>query len=233
MKIAIMQPYLFPYIGYFQLINAVDIFVIYDDVQYIKRGWINRNRILMNGEPTLFTFSVKGGSRNDRIEDKLFSSEFEKEKIKFQKTIQFAYKKAPYYSEVMEIIDRIMACEEVNLSRFITNQLYVLSDYFNFNTKFYVSSRLEKTVGLTSEEKLIDICKTLKADNYINPIGGIELYSKDSFMNKGITLSFLQSKISPYSQFNFTFSPFLSILDVMMFNPREKISNMIREYILI
>jgi predicted HNH restriction endonuclease len=176
-SIAVMQPYLFPYIGYFQLINAVDKFVIYDDVNYIKKGWINRNNIIINKQKALFTISLAGASQNKLINEIDISDNFEK----LLKTIQFSYSKAPYFRQTYEILNKIVSFENRNLSLFITNSLETILDYLNIDTEILLSSNLNKDSGLKGQVKIMSICKELNAETYVNPIGGIDLYDKEYF----------------------------------------------------
>lgn len=220
-----MQSYFFPYIGYFQLIHAVDKFVIYDDVNYIKQGWINRNRILLNGKEFLITLKLdKAGSfkliNNINIIDN---------KTKMLKTIKQAYCKAPYFSEVFSLLEKIFHCKEQNLSKFLINSIVLLCKYLDINTKILISSDFKKDNKLKGEAKVIHICKLLKADQYINAIGGMELYSKENFKKEGIDLKFIKSKPVKYEQFDNEFVTSLSIIDVLMFNHVSKVNNFLNE----
>ncbi|MFT5214586.1 MAG: hypothetical protein ACI9WV_002317, partial [Patiriisocius sp.] len=139
MKIAIMQPYLFPYIGYFQMINAVDHFVFYDDVNFINRGWINRNRILVNGKDTFITVPLIKASQNKKINEiNLFFDE--KMKKKMILTIELAYKKAPYYNQVIEIIKKIVNADISNIGEYAANSIITLCNYLKIETSFSYSS---------------------------------------------------------------------------------------------
>ncbi|MBE6062867.1 MAG: hypothetical protein E7207_04745 [Clostridium butyricum] len=233
MKIGIMQPYLFPYIGYFQLIKSVDKFVVCDDVQYIKQGWINRNRILINGQPKLFVFSLKKGHQALKINERYFGSNFKSEKDKFLKTIKYSYKRAPYYNKVISLLLDILNCDiDIDISKYICNSLKILCGVFNINTKFLISSQITKDNKLKCQDKVIDIVKKLDGDVYINSIGGKKLYSKENFKNNNIDLFFVKNNNIRYKQYEDEFVPNLSIIDVMMFNSIEKIKGMLNEYIL-
>lgn len=233
MKLAIMQPYLFPYIGYFQLMNAVEKFVIHDDVQYIKGGWINRNRIQVNNKDHLFTFSLKKDSSLKNINSRLFSDHFIKEQANFLKIIQNTYKKAPYFCDTYSLISNIFKDKELNISKFITNSLRLICDYLNINTSFYISSELKKNNKLKSQERVINICETLKADIYINLIGGKALYSKEIFSKHNISLFFLKPKDIKYGITKKQFIPNLSIIDILMFSSVKEIKKMLEQYELI
>jgi hypothetical protein len=228
-SIAVMQPYLFPYIGYFQLINAVDKFVIYDDVNYINKGWINRNNIIINKQKALFTISLAGASQNKLINEIDISDNFEK----LLKTIQFSYSKAPYFRQTYEILNKIVSFENRNLSLFITNSLETILDYLNIDTEILLSSNLNKDSGLKGQVKIMSICKELNAETYVNPIGGIDLYDKEYFDNNGVDLFFIETGYLQYNQFSSEFEPCLSILDVMMHNSPQNIKQMLNEFVLL
>ena len=227
-----MQPYFFPYIGYFQLINAVDKFVFYDDVNYIKGGWINRNNILLNGKKKYFTLNLKESSSFKRINQIFIVSRTEK----LIKTINQSYSKAPYFKQVFPIIEEIIL--NINNSSFISEiaaiSVIKTSEYLGLKPIFEISSdKYYETKSLEKSERLIKICKLNNTDTYINAVGGKELYKKESFINDKIDLFFLQSKITEYEQFGNDFIPYLSIIDVMMFNSPEVIHKMLNNYELI
>jgi len=192
MKLAIMQPYLFPYIGYFQLIKVVDKFVILDDVNFIKKGWINRNRILVNRREYLFSVPLKHASQNKLIKDVQISNEIDW-KNKLIKTIELSYKKAPYFNEVIMLIKDIILYDEDNLSKYILNSLIQLNKYLAIATKIVPTSVIYNNSHLTGQKKIIDICLQENATHYINTIGGKELYDLNIFANHGIKLSFIKS----------------------------------------
>jgi hypothetical protein len=229
MKLGIMQPYLFPYIGYWQLIKEVDTYVVYDDVAYIVRGWINRNNLLVNGEKRLFTISLKTASPNKLINEIEILDDF----TRFIKTIEHNYSKAPYYENVIKIILQISAFNKSNLALFITNSIRIICNYLNIKTNIVLSSSLKKDNSLKGKEKIISICKQLDADEYYNSIGGIELYKREDFINNNISLYFLKPELIPYKQFKNDFIPGLSIIDVMMFNSVETINGMLDDFELV
>jgi hypothetical protein len=222
-----MQPYLFPYIGYFQLIHAVDTFVVFDDVNFIKRGWINRNNILMNGKSHLFTMELEGSSQNKLINqiDILERNE------KLLRSIQCCYSKAPYFRQVFPVIEDILNQKESNLASFLDYQLRVICNFFSISPKWHISSSLRKDTSLRGQDKILALCEELHATHYINLLGGKELYDRQSFVTRGIELSFIQPKLITYLQFNNEFVPQLSIIDVMMFNSLESIqSSLLKSY---
>lgn len=221
-----------PYIGYWQLLNAVDQYVIYDDVNFIKGGWINRNRMLMNNQPKLFNIQMQGASPNKLINEvQVFTNDVWKKKL--LKTIESSYCKAPYYDEVYPVIKEIIICDENNLAKYIENSIRKICEYLNINTKLIVSSSIDKDINLKGQDKVINICKILGADEYYNAIGGQELYSYSDFEKQGIKLRFLDTDKIEYNQFNDNFVSNLSIIDVMMFNSIDEIKIMLEEYKLI
>lgn len=232
MKVAIMQPYILPYIGYFQLINAVDIFVVYDDVNYIKKGWVNRNTILVNGKVFLFSIPLKKVSQNKFI-NQIDIDENLGWRTDLLKTITLSYKKAPFFAEVFPIIEDIITQKENNLAKFITYSLREICNFLSIETTIMISSAIDKNNDLTGQDKIIEICKKLQADNYINAIGGMEMYDKDIFIKHNISLNFIKSNPIIYSQFKNEFIPWLSIIDVMMLNSPERIKDHLSKYELI
>jgi len=228
-----MQPYFFPHIGYFQLVNAVDHFIFYDDVNYIKRGWINRNRILLNGEDVLITVPLIKASQNKLIKEiDVFFDQKMKDKLIF--TIEGAYSKAPYYSEVEGLIKEIIYADITNISEYSANSVISLSNYLEVDTSFEFSSGISpESKGLPRADRLISISKDLQADQYINSIGGQALYEKEYFQSKGIHLSFLDSYPEPYAQFNGEFVSDLSIIDVLVFNNKTVVMEFLNKYKLV
>jgi len=231
MKLGIMQPYVFPYIGYFQLINAVDQFVIHDDAQWIKGGWINRNRILVQGKPVYITLPLQNDSTLLNINQRQLSADIEKQKEKIIRQIEGSYRKAPRFGPVMGVVRECLAYPERNVSEFIVNSLRVCCAYLGIHTPFVLSSQLDKRDELHGQDRVLDINVGMKASHYINPIGGIELYDKERFADRGLRLSFIKARDVAYGQMGSgEFVPFLSIIDVMMFNSRRDISEMLKEY---
>lgn len=229
MKLGIMQPYFLPYIGYFQLIHSVDKFVIYDDVNFINRGWINRNNILVNGNAQLFTISLHKASQNKLINEIEIVDNFQK----FLRTVEIAYRKAPYFDVVYELLKRIVMYPDKQVAKFILNSLREISVYLQLDTEFLMSSSIEKNNLNHGQVKIMEICQLLGADVYINPKGGQELYDKSYFTEHRVQLYFIDPMFSSYKQFKNNFIAGLSILDVLMFNSKESISEMLDNYRLI
>jgi len=233
MKLGAMQPYLFPYIGYYQLISAVDKYVIDDNVQYIQRGWINRNRILIQGKAHFFIFSIKGkrqAAHTLKINERFFSDAFEQEKQMFFKKLHHAYSRAPYYGPVIDLIHDIMRFPETNIAKFITRSIIGVCRYLQITTPFYLASQIPNPQGLRAADRVIDMNKRMSATQYINAIGGVPLYSRSQFAQHGIKLNFLKTREIIYGQFKKEFVPDLSIIDVMMFNPKTEIRKFLSAY---
>lgn len=223
MKLGIMQPYVVPYIGYFQLINATDKFVVYDNIKFTKKGWINRNRILVKGSDEYITLPLQKGSDFLNINQRLLSNTFKEERNKILRKINESYKKAPEFKTVLPLISEILNFEDDNLFRFIFNSLTKVCNFLEIDTEFIISSSLLIDHNLRSQDKVIAICKELGATIYINPPGGIKLYSKEIFNQNNINIKFLNTGNIEYQQLDNAFVPWLSIIDVMMFNSKEKI----------
>lgn len=229
MKLAIMQPYLFPYLGYFQLIREVDAFVVYDDVNYIKGGWINRNFILAEGDKQLITLPLQGASPNQLINQVKVGNR----QNKLIETIRHRYGKAPQFPTVYALVENIFKQHEQNLARFLDYQLRQICDYLGLHPTWYVSSLLEKDNELRGQDKVLAICEELGATHYINVPGGKSLYDREAFASRGVQLSFIQSKAVAYRQFGNEFTRNLSIIDVMMFNDKAQCAKLLEEYELI
>ncbi|MBU1215148.1 MAG: WbqC family protein [Gammaproteobacteria bacterium] len=229
MKLAIMQPYLFPYLGYFQLIRAVDTFVVYDDVNFIKGGWINRNFILAQGGKQLITLPLQGASPNLLINQVEVGGRPEK----LLESIRHCYSKAPHFSTVFPMLENIFRQQEKNLARFLDHELRQICDYLGLHPKWHISSALNKDNELRGPEKVLAICEELGATHYINVPGGKELYDREDFEHKGLQLSFIQPRPIEYRQLGKTYVPNLSIIDVMMFNDQEQCAKLLEEYDLV
>ena len=224
MKVAIMQPYLFPYLGYFQLINLADTFVFHNDIQFIKGGYINRNQILdRKSGSTGFTLPLKKASAYDAINTRILCDQNDKKKLLRQ--IENNYRKAPFFKTTIELLTAIILFEELNLFKYIENSIHHLAKEFKMNTQFLKSE--DMPLGSSkAQERVLKICEICEATDYINPIGGLELYDKAAFLEEGINLSFLKMGEVFYKQFEpNAFVPSLSIIDVMMFNAKEVIIN--------
>lgn len=232
MKICVMQPYLFPYLGYWQMIANVDTFVVFDDVNYINKGWINRNNILLNGQAYLFTLPLEKASQNKLINEILIGND-PKAKEKILRTIQTAYKKAPFYNEVYPLIERVFLNPQRNLALFLKDQFETVFDFLQIETRIVLSSGIEKDNSLKGQEKILEICRKLDCDTYINAIGGQELYAYEAFQKNGMDLKFIKMDQVEYLQYQKPFVPYLSFIDVLMFNSRAKVKDLLQRYELI
>jgi len=226
MKVAIMQPYFLPYIGYFQLIGAVDLFVIYDNIKYTKKGWINRNRMLCNGKDALFSLPLMHGEDSCDIRDRRLAAEFDRSKL--LNRVRELYRRAPHVEPASACMAQILRCDDGNLFGFVYHSIVCVCDYLRLHPKFIVSSEVPIDHRLKGEEKVLAICRELGAETYVNPIGGTGLYSKEAFADHGLELIFLRPKPFVYPQFEQPFVPWLSILDIMMFNPASAIEQCVR-----
>ncbi|NVO02112.1 MAG: WbqC family protein [Bacteroidetes bacterium] len=228
-----MQPYFFPYIGYFQLINAVDEFIIYDKIEFTKKGWINRNRILVNGKDEYITLPLKKASDFLFVNDRYLADSWETEKNKLINKIKESYRKASYFKDVFPLIENCLHFKNKNLFDFILNTIKSINNYLEIKTPIIKVSDLPINKDLKAEKKVIEICKNRNATEYINPIGGVNIYNKETFFQNGIKLHFLKSNNINYSQLQNEFAPWLSIIDVMMFNSKKEIKEMLNQYDLI
>ena len=230
MKVAIMQPYFLPYIGYFQLIKAVDIFVVYDNIQFSKKGWFHRNRILVNSKDEYFTLTLKKDSDYLNVNQRVLSETWEQEKLKTLRIIKENYKKAPFFFTTFPFIEEIFNFKSLNLFDFVYHSLLKVNAILEIKSKIVLSSNLAIDHELKAQNKVLAICENLQASHYINPIGGLLLYDSASFEKKKIELSFLKSKNIHYKQYENEFMPWLSILDVMMFNDISTIKNWLGDF---
>lgn len=221
MKIAVMQPYFLPYIGYFQLIAETDAFVVYDNIKYTKKGWINRNRLLLNDAGSIFTLPLKKDSDCLDIAERELATTFDPGKL--LKQFKGAYGRAPYFAQVFSLLERIVEHEDRNLFDFVHHSIRCVCEHLGLKTNIHISSSIDIDHQLKSQDKLLAICHAFDADIYVNPIGGIALYSKDVFKEQGVDLKFLRSIPFAYDQPVKEFVPSLSIVDVLMFNSIEAI----------
>lgn len=229
MKLGIMQPYFLPYIGYFQLIQLVDTYVIADDLNFIKNSYIKKNSILDNGTPALISLELIGASQNKLINEIDVGNKTDK----LLTAIQRRYARAPYFKDVFPLLQTILLNEEKNLARFLGDSLMQIASYLDMQTEILYSSEIEKNNDLKFDARIMDICKRVGADHYINAIGGKELYDKDTFASEGIKLSFVDTKDIEYKQFDKEFVPNLSIVDVLMFNSKEEVKELLQKYELV
>jgi len=227
MKLAIMQPYLFPYIGYFQLISSADKFVFYDDVNFIKNGWINRNRIIVSGSAKYITVPLRDASSFLKINRVHFIDDSKK----ILKTIEQSYKKAPYFDQIWPIVVSSFQYRTDLISELAIQSIRAVCAYLGIDKEFEISSeKYSRTQDLTGPRRIIEICRINSATDYNNPIGGVNLYNKDEFRQSGIELHFIKRKEIVYKQSIQGFIPDLSIIDVLMFNSKETVINYLGQF---
>jgi len=222
MKVAIMQPYFMPYIGYFQLIGSVDLLILYDNIKYTKKGWINRNRMLQNGKDVLFSLPLKSDSDYLDVRDRELAGDFDREKLLNQ--INGAYRRAPFFETTRQLIEQVVQHEEHNLFNFIHHSITRTCEHLGIRSEIRVSSDMPINHELKNQDKVLALCEAVGANTYINAIGGVNLYDNSVFRGRGIELKFIKSKPLEYLQFDSEFVPWLSIIDVMMFNAPDTIN---------
>lgn len=224
MKVGIMQPYFLPYIGYFQLIAAVDLFVVYDNIKYTKKGWINRNRLLQGGADAIFSLPLKKDSDALDVVERELAADFNRQKLLNQ--FIGAYRAAPYFEPCIELLRSLVMNQEPNLFRYIHGSIVQICKYLGITTRIEISSEVAADHAQKGEDRVLSICAACHADTYINTIGGLELYSRERFAQEGIALQFIRSLPFEYRQFGKDpFVPWLSMIDVMMFNPADEIKD--------
>lgn len=223
------QPYFLPYLGYWQLIHLSDLFLLADDYDFIRHGWVNRNRILMNGEPKYLRVEIGHGGPSRWICDKqiVMKPAWRDNKIR---TLAMAYHKAPFFTEGYALAERILCYPERNLALFLEHSIREVCAYLGITTPFRHSSDLPGNSRFKREERVYDFCHRLGADTYVNLPGGQALYDYGEFARQGIRLRFLQPVLRPYPQFGGPFVERLSILDAIMFNSREQLHEMLDDY---
>ncbi len=229
-----MQPYIFPYIGYFQLINHVDKWVIFDDIQYISKGWINRNRILhpdLKKEWQYFTVPVRKHSLESRIKDMEINDDIRWRDELLGKLTSYK-KKAPFYAETREFVSDCIRFKCLNLSEWVEYTLKKTCDYLNISFDYFNFSEMDVNVGNVEHagQWALEISDAMHADEYINPAGGVDIFTERDFQSRNINLQFLKSNLTPYVQRRGYFVSGLSIIDVMMWNSKNKITEMLAEY---
>lgn len=228
MKIAIHQPKLLPYIGYWQLIYAVDTFVIYDDVNFVKRSFINYNSILINKQQKKFTLELIGASQNKLINE----IKVGENSNKILKTLELNYKKKPYYNLALPVLREIFCQKEKNLAKFIGYSIKKILKYLEIDKNFIYSSQIDKNNNLKGQFKIIDICQKLNAKQYINAIGGKSLYDREKFLSKGINFNFIETNFTKHKNLD-NFEANLSIIDIMMNYSKDEILDILNSYKLV
>jgi hypothetical protein len=223
MRIAIMQPYFLPYIGYWQLIQAVDKFVILDDVNYINRGWINRNRISVHGEPCWMTLPLIAASQN-RLISEIDLLPDDGWKSRLIKKVEDSYQGESSFPATMQVFRELMGRAQGNLSVYLAATIQRICDLLALATEIIPSSRIFPKEDLKGQHRILDICAKLGADEYLNPPGGRDLYDSELFAGCGIKLMFLDASQSGIGLKSGSYcGEMLSLLDTLMMNPLEAI----------
>lgn len=226
MKLAIMQPYFFPYLGYFQLIAAVDKFVFYDDVNFIKNGWINRNRLILAGATRYITVPLAGASPFLKINE-IGVQAGDGWRRKLAESLRHSYSKAPYFAPVNALFQEIVLSDQHMIGDLAKASVTAVCRYLGLETEFVLSSAIYDNASMGGADRVLDICVLEGASDYFNPPGGRELYSEQDFAARGVGLNFIQPRLEAYPQFAEPFQPGLSIIDVLMFNSPEQVRAMI------
>jgi hypothetical protein len=230
MHVAVMQPYFFPYVGYYQLAGAVDQMVFLDDVTFINRGWINRNRILVDGRPHLFTVPLLGASQNKLIKD-IGLADARRWKARFLKQLAHSYARAPMFEEAYQRIDQWVSEGMERISTLAAHSISGVMSYLGKPITPTCSSDLAYDRGLKGQQRILEICRTVGATTYLNPPGGVDLYESAQFQASGVEWRFLQPNAVSYHQGRgVTFVPNLSMIDLLMFNTPEQIAALLCEY---
>lgn len=229
MKLAVMQPYFFPYLGYFQLISASDTFVFLDDVSYITGGWINRNRILIQGKAKYITIPCRKASQNKLISNVEHDLN-DKKREKLSRKVKLAYKGAPFFEQIYPIYEDVLYSDFNSISALARKSVQNVLQYLEIEKTFKVNSEAFDNKTLKADQKILDLCEAVNATSYVNMEGGRDLYNKYSFLKHGVDLQFLKPWLPRYKQFSQEFIEGLSILDVLMFNSIDEIREMLNQY---
>lgn len=229
MRGAIMQPYFFPYIGYYQLAYGVEKFIFLDDVNYIKKGYVNRNSILFNKEKFYFSIPVEKISQNRKINEHNYTGDF----LKFLNLIENAYKKSPNFHTIMPLIEDIALDQNLNVAEKNSKSLIDVFSYLDIDRDFLFSSKIDPLPKEKGEERILTLCKKSNINKYINAFGGQSLYDIQNFKNSKIELKFIKSNIPAYSQGCDNFIENLSIIDILMNCDKKETRELLEQYSLI
>lgn len=235
MKIAIMQPYFFPYLGYFALIKHTEQFILFDTPQFIRHGWIERNQILkQDGNKLYIKVPLIKHSRESRIMEVLINNN-EDWQNKILAQLAPYKKKAPYYYNVTKLIKEIFNYKTDSIVDFNFHSLRLVCNYLNIDTPIKIWSKMDVKIedANAPDEWALNICKALKAETYYNPIGGTSFFDTEKYINSGIEIKFMEIIPTKYNQISNEFVPYLSVIDVMMFNSKEDIQEMLNQYTLV
>lgn len=226
MKITIMQPYFLPYIGYFQLMSAVNEFVILDDVNYIKRGWINRNRILVDGKEMYITKPIRGASQNKRINELQFVDDPGIGE-NMLRTISYAFRKSLFYLESEELFRNVILNTELRVPEYLEYSLIKLCEKLDIKVKISRASSYRNMLHASGQDGIIELCKILGCDSYYNAIGGQKLYDKKAFSSEGIELNFVKTDFEKMRMISSFQHLDYSILEIMAEHERSRVKDLL------
>ncbi len=237
MKIGIMQPYFFPYIGYFSLISSVDKWIVFDNIQYIRHGWINRNRILHpnpDKEWQYITIPVQKFLQQSLISN-IRSDDSQKWRERIMGQLNHYKKFSKRYEEISALVKKSLFTKENHLSEINILALKNVCEYLKINFNYEIFSQMKCDLGEISSpgDWALEISKALGAKEYINPIGGKNIFDLNKFKKYGIKIKFLENKLLKYNQNGRSFISGLSIIDVLMLNKKVNVTKMLKEYLLI
>lgn len=218
-RVAVLQPYLFPYLGTFQLARQVDRFVCFDDVAFIKKGYIHRNAVLLDGAAHAFTAPVKNASQNRTIAEHDYVGEWQP----LLALLQRAYAKAPQFEPVFDFVQRVLLHADENVARKNARSMAAVFAYLGLPFEHGFSSAHALPAELRASARVRAVCRAEGATTYINPTGGRALYDAADFERDGMALRFCAMRPVQYPQPSPAFVPFLSMLDVLMHCPREQV----------
>ena len=230
-KIGIMQPYWFPYLGYFQHCVSVDKFVFLTDANYKKKGWINRNRIIVDSREHMITVPLQKASQNNKIfEHKVLQDHRWKKSI--LATLRHSYHKAPFYSAAISVVEQALMSPAISISDYAIESIAAVFEYIQGRAPVFETSDKYNNADLIGENRIIDICLRAGADHYCNPISGCKLYDPASFRDRGLSLFFLEPSLKRYPQLSNKYIPSLSIIDALMMNSQSDMRELLNSYCL-
>jgi hypothetical protein len=227
-KVVIMQPYFFPYLGYFHLLDSCDTFVFLDNVNYINRGWVNRNQFILSGAPNMYTVPLNGASQNKLINElSIADGRWTKG---FLKSLEMSYRKTKCFDDLIEPLKEVIGDGTGKIADLNQRTTMWCANQLGLTKEFKVSSIDFASIEGAGQERIIRICQEESADAYNNAIGGVDLYNKMDFSKFGIELSFVRSSLSAYPQSVTGFQPGMSILDILMNNDINERQTLVKQY---
>lgn len=228
--VAVMQPYFFPRLAYFQLINESDTFVLFDSAQMIVKGWVRRNRIIDYSTEAGWSYinvPVSSLSRSQSIGDVLIDNTKEW-RLRIRRQLE-NYSKAPFYSETTALVSDCLDIGAVKLVDLLDHAIRLTADHLGIETKFnrYSNLGIEREGNEGPGDWALLAAKHCGASTYINPVSGRLIYDDSKFERSGLNLRFLEDEPEIYSQNLKNFLPRLSIIDTLMFNGKDDTSLML------